>query len=210
MAPARLCPSRTSKARRRAPRAIPAAPPLTPEGVFREHGPRVYNVARRILGNDADAEDVMQDVLLQVVRRLDTFRNEARFTTWLHSVTVNAALLHRRKAARRREHQAGAPLDYFPVPCGRLPELPGPERLALAREQQGLIEQAIAGLPPLYRDVYVLADVEGMANAEVGELLGQSLPAVKSRLHRARLALRAALAHHFPERCGQRAPRTQG
>src|SRR5918995_1882785 len=78
----------------------------TPEQVFREHAPRVYNLARRMLGNDADAEDVAQDVLLQVVRKLDTFRGESAFPTWLHRVTVNAALAHRRKRAGRDERQA--------------------------------------------------------------------------------------------------------
>jgi RNA polymerase sigma-70 factor, ECF subfamily len=176
--------------------------PLTPESVCREHARRVYNLARRMLGNDADAEDVTQDVLLQVVRRLGTFRGESAFTTWLHRVTVNAALLHLRRAARRREHPAGAPLDYFPDHGGRArPASPGPEHQALAREARELIERAIAALPPVYRDVYVLADVEGRAGVEVGTLLGLRLPAVKSRLHRARLVMRAALAPHFPERC---------
>src|SRR3954453_17128380 len=73
--------------------------PLTPERVFHEYLPRVYNLARRMLGNDADAEDVTQDVLLQVVRKLHTFRGDAAFSTWLHRVTVNAALAHRRKRA---------------------------------------------------------------------------------------------------------------
>jgi RNA polymerase sigma-70 factor (ECF subfamily) len=158
-----------------------------------------------MLGNDADAEDVTQDTLLQVVRRLDTFRGEAEFTTWLHRVTVNAALLYRRKAAQRHERQAGAPLEFlleggvcaFP---GRT-QPPEPERQALNRETQELIEQAIAGLPSLYRLVYVLADVEGLPNAEVADLLCLRLAAVKSRLHRARLLMRAALVPHFEERC---------
>src|SRR5258708_20967424 len=84
---------------------------LTPDRVFRDFAPRVYNLARRMLGNDADAEDVTQDVLLQVVRKLDTFRGEAAFPTWLHRVTVNAALAHRRKQANRQAHQSGEPLD---------------------------------------------------------------------------------------------------
>src|SRR5438132_11956381 len=85
------------------------APPLTAEQVFRDHAPRVYNLARRMLGNDADAEDVTQDVLLQVVRKLDTFRGESAFPTWLHRVTVNAALAHRRKRASREQHQSKEP-----------------------------------------------------------------------------------------------------
>src|SRR6266568_8536741 len=84
---------------------------LTPERVFRDYAPRVYNLARRMLGNDADAEDVTQDVLLQVVRRLDTFRGESAFPTWLHRVTVNAALAHRRKHALREDTHVANPLE---------------------------------------------------------------------------------------------------
>src|SRR5437870_8786647 len=86
---------------------------LTPEQVFRDYAPRVYNLARRMLGNDADAEDVTQDVLLQVVRKLDTFRGDAQFATWLHRVTVNAALGHRRKRAQRDQREIHDPLDHF-------------------------------------------------------------------------------------------------
>src|SRR5271170_547730 len=91
----------------------PPAAPLTAEQVFREHAPRVYHLARRMLGNDADAEDVTQDVLLQVVRKLDTFRGESAFPTWLHRVTVNAALAYRRKRAIREEHRVADPFDHF-------------------------------------------------------------------------------------------------
>src|SRR5438132_8394484 len=90
-----------------------AAPTPTVEEVVRDHAPRIYNLARRMLGNDADAEDVTQDVLLQVVRKLNTFRGDAAFPTWLHRVTVNAALAHRRKASNRLEMTAADPLDAF-------------------------------------------------------------------------------------------------
>src|SRR3954451_14232165 len=85
--------------------------PLTPEMVFREYAPRVYSLARRMLGNDADAEDVTQDVLVQVIRKMDTFRGEAQFPTWLHRVTVNTALAHRARRARRQEHEVHEPTD---------------------------------------------------------------------------------------------------
>ena len=178
--------------------------PLTPERVFREYAPRVYNLARRMLGNDADAEDVTQDVLLQVVRKLDTFRGDAAFTTWLHRVTVNASLAARRKRARRDEGRVHDPLDAFTDegqhadfvrPWPRLPD-----NVALDRDEKQLIEQAITGLPEMYRDVFVLADVEQLPNAEIGELLDLSVPAVKSRLHRARLMMRDALSRHYAER----------
>jgi len=187
----------------RRPSDAPPDDKLTAERVFIEYGPRVYNLARRILANDADAEDVTQDVLLQVVRKLDTFRGDAAFTTWLHRVTVNAALAHRRKASNRQEKNVADPLDAF-IDDGRhlmpvRPWVDQPDQQALAHEQSEVIEAAIADLPDIYRDVYVLADVEGLPNAEIGELLGLNVPAVKSRLHRARLLMRSALAPHFED-----------
>jgi RNA polymerase sigma-70 factor (ECF subfamily) len=181
---------------------VPTSPP-NPERVFQDYAPRIYNLARRMLGSDADAEDVTQDVLLQVVRKLDTFRGEAALPTWLHRVTVNAALAHRRKRAQRQKHHVSDPLDQF-LENGHhtTPIRPWsiqPEQEVLDRETHQLIEQAIAELPEIYRDVYVLADVEGLPNAEIGEILGLSVAAVKSRLHRARLLMRNVLAPHFEE-----------
>ena len=182
------------------------APP-TPEFVFREYAPRIYHVARRMLNNDADAEDVTQDVLLQVVRKLHTFRGESALPTWLHRVTVNAALALREKRANRAKHEsATGDESAFDAAAGtsngaKLPR-PGnrtPDEIALAGEQRRLIDGAIARLPELYRDVYVLADVEGQSNEDIGTMLGLSVPAVKSRLHRARLRMRDALAPHFEE-----------
>lgn len=174
---------------------------LTPELVFREYAPRIYNLARRMLGNDADAEDVTQDVLLQVVRKLDTFRGDSQIATWLHRVTVNAALAHRQKRANRQKHEAGEPDEddlatAEGAPGGRRWNVP-PDEPVLAAEQAAIIEGAINTLPEPFRDVYVLADVEGLPNAEIGDMLGLSVAAVKSRLHRARLRMRDALAPHF-------------
>ena len=177
------------------PAATPAGPaadggPLTPERVFHEHLPCVYHLARRLLGHDADAEDVTQDVLLQVVRRLHSFRGEAEFTTWLHRVIVNAVLLHRRRLAARTDRQTGDRLQqYLHDPACSAHRRAGPEtpdQRLLDDELRELLEQAIGRLPEPYRDVYVLADVEGCSNAHIGEVLGLSLAAVKSRLHRAR------------------------
>jgi RNA polymerase sigma-70 factor, ECF subfamily len=180
--------------------AVESQLPTTAEGVFYAYAPRVYSVARRMLGNDTDAEDVTQEVLLLVVRKLDTFRGEAGLTTWLHRVTVNAALTHRRKLKRRHEHQVDAPLDILSDE-GRTPSkssLPAaPEQKLLDNEMREVIEAAIAQLPEIYRDVYVLADVEGLSNAEIGDMLGLSVPAIKSRLHRARLMMRQILEPYF-------------
>jgi RNA polymerase sigma-70 factor (ECF subfamily) len=182
------------------------APSLTADRVFRDYAPRVYNLARRMLGNDADAEDVTQDVLLQVVRKLDTFRGEAAFPTWLHRVTVNAALAHRRKRASRQAHQSGQSLDAVledghghPHPGSLRPWSVSPDQPVLDAETHEVIERAIGDLPDAYRDVYLLADVEGLPNQEIADMLKLSVPAVKSRLHRARLMMRDALAPHFEE-----------
>lgn len=180
--------------------ATAAGPPVTPEQVFRDHAPRIYHIARRMLGNDADAEDVTQDVLLQVVRKLDTFRGDAQLATWLHRVTVNAALAHRQKRANRQKRETAEADDLLDAaPAGGAVKRwgVGPDGPVLAAEQAAVIEKAIAGLPGPFREVYVLADVEGLPNGEIADLLGMSVPAVKSRLHRARLRMRDALAPHF-------------
>jgi RNA polymerase sigma-70 factor (ECF subfamily) len=175
----------------------------TPELVFREHAPRIYNLARRMLGSHSDAEDVTQDVLLQVVRNLGKFRGESALSTWLHRITVNAALAHRRKRATREQHRLHESVDAVMEEEPRLAPVRrwtvGPEERALNEETHRLIEDAIARLPEMYRDVFVLADVEGLPNAEIAGMLGLSVAAVKSRLHRARLLMRQALAPHFEE-----------
>jgi RNA polymerase sigma-70 factor (ECF subfamily) len=174
---------------------------VTPEMVFREYAPRIYHIARRMLGNDADAEDVTQDVLLQVIRKLDTFRGDAQLTTWLHRVTVNAALAYRQKRATRQTREtneaADDVLESAPNTAAIRRWNVGPDEPVLAAEQAEVIEKAIAELPGPFRDVYVLADVEGLPNSEIADMLGLTVPAVKSRLHRARLRMRDSLAPHF-------------
>jgi RNA polymerase sigma-70 factor (ECF subfamily) len=173
---------------------------LTVEDVFHTHAPRVYIVARRMLGHEADAEDVTQDVLLQVIRKLDTFRGEALFTTWLYRVTVNAALLHRRKHAHHRKQQVDAPLDSLPDRLGmgrNHRAYRDPQQQVLDKELQEAVEKAIAELPVIYRDVWVLADVEGMSNGMIGKLLNLRVQTVKTRLHRARVMIRKVLASYM-------------
>jgi RNA polymerase sigma-70 factor (ECF subfamily) len=179
------------------------APTLTAEAIFHQYARRIYNLARRLLADEADVQDVTQDVLLQVVRKLDTFRGEADIATWLHRVTVNAALIHRRKRAPQRAREASASAKHLEekghaVPFSSL-WVTAPDRRLIAQETRGLIERAVRGLPEKYREPFVLSDIEGLSNAEIGGLLGLSLPAVKSRLHRARLLLRDALKPYFEE-----------
>jgi RNA polymerase sigma-70 factor (ECF subfamily) len=173
----------------------------TAEQVFEAYAPQVYNLAHRMLNrNHADAEDITQEVLLQVVRKLNTFRRESELSTWLHRVTVNAVLAHRRRRARRPERQLDRSLDLLPI-AGRRSTPRVPHQQAEEGEMHHLVERAIASLPEIYRDVLVLADIEGLPNAEIGQLLGMSLAGIKSRLHRARLMVRGRLAPHFEELC---------
>jgi RNA polymerase sigma-70 factor (ECF subfamily) len=182
----------------------PSSPaPLSAEQIYYDYAPRVYNVARRMVHSHNDAEDVTQDVLLAVVRNLPAFRGEAALPTWLHRVTVNAALAHRRRRSARDAGRVRDPLnEVLERTNGQAPGrhwLEGPEAELLAREARALIERAVAGLPAAYRQVFLLADVEGLPNQDVGDALRLSLPAVKSRLHRARRLLRRALAPHFAD-----------
>ena len=158
------------------------ASPLSAEQVCRDYAPRVYSMARRMVSNDTDAEDVTQDVLLQVVRKLPTFRGESAFPTWLHRVTVNTALSHRRRLAVRAAHGLRNTGDLLPDDEAlQAPDrLPPPDGIALGLETRQRIEQAIARLPAAYRTVFVLADLEDLPNAEVADRLDMTLPAVKS------------------------------
>jgi RNA polymerase sigma-70 factor (ECF subfamily) len=186
-----------------APSPVTDAPPLSAEQIYHDYAPRVYHMARRMVRSDDDAEDVTQDVLLKVVRHLPTFRGESALPTWLHRVTLNTAISHRRKWAVRQERRVRDPFDRVladaPAPKPGWDGASAPEVPLLRRETRGLIERAIAGLPPIYRTVFVLSDVEGLPNAVIAKQLGLSLSAIKSRLHRARQLLRDALAPHFQE-----------
>ncbi len=182
---------------------ISFSPPLSAEQVYHDYAPRVYHMARRMVSNDVDAEDVTQDVLLQVVRKLPTFRGESAFPTWLHRITVNAAITHRRKQAVRETKRSHDPFDTLLEDehiqgLARKGELTPDDQLVW-RETVRLIDQAIAGLPEMYRKVFVLSDIEGLPNADIAARLQLSLPAMKSRLHRARHLLRESLAPHFEE-----------
>ncbi len=172
------------------------------ERIFTEQAPRIYRLVRLLLGSDADAEDVTQQVFLQVLRKLPEFRGESALPTWINRIAVNAALTFRKQRGRRQRGQTHAPLEEFADDGSHafaVQRVVGPLPQILERETHDMIEQAITRLPELYRDVFVLADVEEHPNQEVADMLGLGVAAVKSRLHRARLLMRKALAHYFEE-----------
>jgi RNA polymerase sigma-70 factor (ECF subfamily) len=177
--------------------------PAVAEEFFREHTPEVYRLALRLLDNPADAEDVTQDVLVQVLRKLPQFRGESTISTWLYRITLNTAFKYRQKRAWRVQRHSLYRLEDFPndgdTGAAVRRSTGSPEQHVLDQEARQQIKSAIAQLPDVYRRVYVLADVEHLSNAEVADQLGLTIAAVKSRLHRARLLMRKTLARYFTE-----------
>lgn len=162
---------------------------------------RVFSLALRLTGNRQDAEEVLQDVFWQVLRHIGSFRGESKLSSWIYRITTNAALMKVRRRPGRRELPLEEALGPAMSPDGMIAEAVGDwtrlsnqelERKELAQRLAAAIDE----LPPDYRAAFVLRDVEGLPAAEACEALGLSLPALKSRLHRARLFLRQHLSDY--------------
>jgi RNA polymerase sigma-70 factor (ECF subfamily) len=157
------------------------------EDLYRTHYRRVYSICLRMTGSVAEAEDLTQEVFIQLHRKLGSFRGEAAFTTWLHRLTVNQVLMHFRKRSVRSELTT----DDGEIPDSVDPDTVNPESMPIV-DRIGL-EIAISQLPPGYRAVFVLHDVEGYEHEEIARILGCSAGTSKSQLHKARLKLRRLL-----------------
>lgn len=159
-------------------------------------GPRVYNFAARMCRSDEDAKDVLQETLLAVLRGVKGFRGEGKFSTWLFRIAANAC----RKMRRRGKYEPARHLtleELLPSEeeKARLPVASdSPEATLLNAELREALEAGIAALPPSYRAVLLLRDLEGLSTEETAEALGLAAITVRVRLHRARLALRHWLA----------------
>lgn len=166
------------------------------ERLVRTQAPRMLAVARRLLRSPDDAEDAVQDAFLSAFRALDRFEGQARLGTWLHRITVNAALMKLR--SRRRKPEASLE-DLQPrfQEDGHHEALPrrwkDADRVLASRELRERVREAIDRLPETYRNVLLLRDIEELDTAETAQALGISENAVKTRLHRARVALREVL-----------------
>lgn len=169
------------------------------DAIFNLYSPKLFKVAQKILGEAADTEEVIQDVFLTVFHKAKTFRGNARLSTWLYRLTVNAALGQLRRRKRNREVSYE---DYLPQFQKDGHHLVTPvvdwstdlhERYA-EQELRARLKQALDQLRPVDKAVVILSDMEGFSDREVAETLKLSVPAVKTRLHRARLFLRGRLA----------------
>lgn len=159
---------------------------------------RTFSLAYRLTGNREDAQEVLQDVLLTVIQKIHAFRGEAKLSSWIYRIATNAALMKLRKRPKAYhvpiEDELGPRMDdngFVAEPVADWSADPSDE--AERRELGRRIHEAIQQLPPEYRSVVVLRDVEGLSAEEAAEVLELSVPALKSRLHRARLFLRHAL-----------------
>ena len=157
------------------------------EELYQRHNRRVYSLCLRMTGNVVEAEDLAQEVFIQLFRKIGSFRGESAFTTWLHRLTVNQVLMHFRKRGVRLEQTTEDGETPIQVVKGteNPNAMPVVDRIAL--------DKAVNQLPPGYRAVFVLHDVEGHEHEEVARLLGCSVGTSKSQLHKARMKLRQLL-----------------
>lgn len=162
---------------------------------------KAHNLAMRLTRNPEDAEEVLQDVFVTVYRKIDSFEGKAKFSSWLYRITVNAAFMKLRK----RKQDTALYIEDLALSSLKdsnfeksLTVLPSDTR-AISSEMREAIESAIAKLPDDYRAVFILRDIDGLSNKEVGSILDLTIPAVKSRLHRSRLMLRKRLKKFYED-----------
>jgi RNA polymerase sigma-70 factor, ECF subfamily len=157
------------------------------EVLMRRYNQRLFRAARAIVGDDSDAEDVIQQAYVNAYLHLDQFSDRARFSTWLTKIVIHEALA-------RVRHHSFANLTYCPAALEDFQSnLPDPEHQAFASELRRLLEAAVDALPPSYRIVFVLREIEGLTTTETGNCLDLAEDTVKTRLHRARTLLREEL-----------------
>jgi RNA polymerase sigma-70 factor (ECF subfamily) len=157
------------------------------ELLYERHNRRVYSLCLRMTQNASEAEDLAQEVFIQLFRKIGSFRGESAFTTWLHRLTVNQVLMHFRKRGVRMEQttEDGETPVQVVVGTENPLQMPVVDRIAL--------DKAISQLPPGYRTVFILHDVEGHEHEEIARMLGCSVGTSKSQLHKARMKLRLLL-----------------
>jgi len=157
------------------------------EQIYQRHHRRVYSICLRMLQSPSEAEDLTQDVFIQLYRKIGSFRGDSAFTTWLHRMTVNQVLMHFRKRTVKFEkttEEGDTPVQIVAGTANPF-KMPIVDKIAL--------DNAIAQLPTGYKNVFVLHDIEGFEHEEVAKILGCSVGTSKSQLHKARLKLRKLL-----------------
>jgi RNA polymerase sigma-70 factor (ECF subfamily) len=163
---------------------------------------KIFRLAYRFVRNESEAKEILQDTFLTIWRKLDTFKGDAQFSSWLYRVAANAALMRLRSQRRHPEVSTeDLPTGYLDN-YGQLPPVienwaKRPDEELASDELRRHIQSAVDALPEIYRTVFLIRDVEGLSTEETAEVLQISVPTVKTRLHRARIALRDAITGYF-------------
>jgi RNA polymerase sigma-70 factor (ECF subfamily) len=165
----------------------------------------VYNIALKLLGDEQEAEDVLQETFLSAFEAIQRFEGRSKLSTWLFRIAYNASLMRLRKRDRMTTFSLDQPIglgdEQMVVPSRHLVDWSAvPDDQLLTAEARQEMDRAIADLPETLRSAFVLRDIEGLSGAETAEVLGITVQAVKNRLHRARLKLRDRLSDYFAER----------
>jgi RNA polymerase sigma-70 factor, ECF subfamily len=172
------------------------------ERIYQLHSRRVYALCLRMVGNTAEAEDLAQEAFLQLFRKIHTFRGESAFSTWLHRLSVNVVLMRLRKKSL-----AETSLEEVTEPDeetgGPRKDVGGPDLLLSGSVDRINLQRAVDQLPPGYRSVFVLHDVQGYEHNEIAEIMGCSIGNSKSQLHKARMRLRELLQEAQREKARQ-------
>jgi len=167
--------------------------------LVRRYEGKIFRLAQHVTQNREDAEDVLQETFLKAYEHLDQFKGDSKFYTWIVRIAVNQALMKLRRRKTDRSVSLDETIDTGEDTVTR--EVAAwdedPEQRFSREELGGILDTAIDGLEPLYRSVFVLRDIEELSTEETAEALGLSIPAVKSRLLRARLQLREKLTRFF-------------
>ncbi|HEY0841160.1 MAG TPA: sigma-70 family RNA polymerase sigma factor [Vulgatibacter sp.] len=175
--------------------------------LVKRHRNKVYSLALRMVKNEEEALEIVQETFLAVFRKLPEFRGESQFGSWIHRITANFALMHlrRKKVSAQFEEDIEEANGHFDAE-GKWEIFPTgmwgrrADQLALDSELRDKLVAAVEKLPEMYRAVFMLRDWDGLSYDEIAETLETTVPAIKSRLHRARLALREDLAQYFQGR----------
>lgn len=171
------------------------------ERLVRQYGAPFLHVARRFVGSEADARDVLQDAFLSIFQGIDRFAGDSRLSTWMHRIVVNAALMRLRSRRSKPETSLDDLMPKFKEDGHQVkdtqPWRPSASAELEDKQTRAMVRGAIERLPEMYRTVLLLRDIEELDTEETAQLLGITPGAVKVRLHRARQALRALLEPHF-------------
>jgi RNA polymerase sigma-70 factor (ECF subfamily) len=166
---------------------------------------KIFRLAYRFVRNETEAKEILQDTFLSIWRKLDTFKGDAQFSSWLYRVAANAALMRLRAQKRHPEVSTEElPIDFLDnyghLPAGGENWAKRPDDELQSEELRRHIQAAVDELPEIYRTVFLIRDVEGLSTEETADVLQISIPTVKTRLHRARLALRETITKYFDRR----------